>query len=211
MKLWVGDERRVAVGEGNGPVNALDAAVRGALDGRYPELDRITLTDFKVRVLNTEKGTSAVTRVLLDSTNGERSWSTIGVSENIIEASWQALVRLARLRPPPHRLIRAPRSLRCTAMSAPAFVPGRPGHQKHYRSRSTAWWLVSVAPRRGGRRGPASGPAVGNQGPDQGYVLKLAASLRDKLVLTPREQGGRHAGRRPRSRCAVPRSTAGRP
>ena len=92
VKLWIDDERRIAVGEGNGPVNALDSAVRAALDGRYPGLDRVSLTDFKVRVLNTEKGTGAVTRVLLDSTNGERSWSTIGVSENIIEASWQALV-----------------------------------------------------------------------------------------------------------------------
>ncbi|GJM38413.1 MAG: (R)-citramalate synthase [Acidimicrobiales bacterium] len=92
VKLWVDGERKMAVGEGNGPVNALDAAVRAALNGRYPALDRVSLTDFKVRVLNTEQGTGAVTRVLLDSTNGERSWSTIGVSENIIEASWQALV-----------------------------------------------------------------------------------------------------------------------
>lgn len=92
VKLWVDEERRIAVGEGNGPVNALDAAVRAALNGRYPSLDRVSLTDFKVRVLNTEQGTGAVTRVLLDSTNGELAWSTIGVSENIIEASWQALV-----------------------------------------------------------------------------------------------------------------------
>jgi len=92
VKLWVDEERKIAVGEGNGPVNALDAAVRAALGGRYPALDRVSLTDFKVRVLNTEQGTGAVTRVLLDSTNGEQSWSTIGVSENIIEASWQALV-----------------------------------------------------------------------------------------------------------------------
>lgn len=92
VKIWVDGERRIAVGEGNGPVNALDAAVRSALNGRYPEIDRVSLTDFKVRVLNTEQGTGAVTRVLLDSTNGVRSWSTIGVSENIIEASWQALI-----------------------------------------------------------------------------------------------------------------------
>ena len=92
VKLWIDDERKIAVGEGNGPVNALDAAVRAALDGRYPALDRVSLTDFKVRVLNTEQGTGAVTRVLLDSTNGDIAWSTIGVSENIIEASWQALV-----------------------------------------------------------------------------------------------------------------------
>ncbi len=92
VKLWVQGERRIAVGEGNGPVNALDAAMRVALNGRYPALDRISLTDFKVRVLDTNSGTGAITRVLLDSTDGSRQWSTIGVSENIIEASWQALV-----------------------------------------------------------------------------------------------------------------------
>jgi 2-isopropylmalate synthase len=92
VKLTVDGDRRVAVGEGNGPVNALDAALRGALNGRYPGLDKVALTDFKVRVLDTQKGTGAITRVLLDSTNGDRSWATIGVSENIIEASWQALV-----------------------------------------------------------------------------------------------------------------------
>jgi 2-isopropylmalate synthase len=92
VKIWVGDERIVATGEGNGPVNALDAALRLAIGQRYPALERITLTDFKVRVLDTGKGTGAVTRVLIDSTDGERDWTTIGVSENIIEASWQALV-----------------------------------------------------------------------------------------------------------------------
>ena len=92
VKIWVDDDRRLAVGEGNGPVNALDAALRSALGSQYPALERIALTDFKVRVLDTGKGTGAVTRVLLDSTDGVREWTTIGVSENIIEASWQALV-----------------------------------------------------------------------------------------------------------------------
>jgi 2-isopropylmalate synthase len=92
IKLWVGDERMIATGEGNGPVNALDTALRQAIGGRFPELAHVHLTDYKVRVLDTQKGTGAVTRVLLDSTDGDRSWSTIGVSENIIEASWQALV-----------------------------------------------------------------------------------------------------------------------
>jgi 2-isopropylmalate synthase len=92
VKIWVGDERIVATGEGNGPVNALDHALRLAIGQRYPALEHIALTDFKVRVLDTGKGTGAVTRVLIDSTNGTREWTTIGVSENIIEASWQALV-----------------------------------------------------------------------------------------------------------------------
>ena len=91
VKLWVEGERRMAVGEGNGPVNALDTALRNALGDRYPALHNISLTDFKVRVLDTQKGTGAVTRVLIDSTDRRRVWTTIGVSENIIEASWQAL------------------------------------------------------------------------------------------------------------------------
>mgnify|MGYP001158401982 FL=1 len=92
VKVQVGDERLEATGRGNGPVNALDAALRSVLDGWFPQLDRLHLTDFKVRVLETRQGTAAVTRVLIDTTNGERTWTTIGVSENIIEASWQALV-----------------------------------------------------------------------------------------------------------------------
>jgi 2-isopropylmalate synthase len=92
LKVWVGNERLVAVGEGNGPVNALDAALRSLLADHYPHLDRIHLTDFKVRVLEGAAATGAVVRVLIDSTDGDRTWSTIGVSENVIEASWQALV-----------------------------------------------------------------------------------------------------------------------
>jgi 2-isopropylmalate synthase len=92
IKVWVGDERIVATAEGNGPVNALDGALRQAVGNRFPQLTRIHLTDYRVRVLDTNKGTGAVTRVLLDSTDGERNWATIGVSDNIIEASWAALV-----------------------------------------------------------------------------------------------------------------------
>jgi len=91
IKVFVGDERILAVAEGNGPVNALDAALRKAVGLAYPELARIHLTDYRVRVLDSGLGTGAVTRVLIDSTDGERTWSTIGVSDNIIEASWQAL------------------------------------------------------------------------------------------------------------------------
>jgi 2-isopropylmalate synthase len=79
------------IAEGNGPVNALDKALRKAVGSRYPALDRVHLTDYKVRVLDTAKGTGAVTRVLIDSTDGEQTWTTIGVGGNIIEASWQAL------------------------------------------------------------------------------------------------------------------------
>jgi len=91
IRVHVGDERVLATAEGNGPVNALDAALRKAIGSKFPELAHLHLTDYKVRVLDTSKGTGAVTRVLIDSSDGERTWSTIGVSENIIQASWDAL------------------------------------------------------------------------------------------------------------------------
>ena len=91
VKLVVGGERVMRIGEGNGPVNALDAAVRSAIGSRFPQLAKVHLTDFKVRVLDTAKGTGAVTRVLIDSTDGRHTWSTIGVNENVILAAWTAL------------------------------------------------------------------------------------------------------------------------
>ncbi len=92
VKVHIGGRRVVATAEGNGPVNALDTALRMALDGNFPALERVHLTDYKVRVLDTNKGTGAATRVLIDSTDGDATWTTIGVNENIIEASWQALL-----------------------------------------------------------------------------------------------------------------------
>jgi 2-isopropylmalate synthase len=92
VKLFVDGQRFVATGEGNGPVNALDRALRLAIGSFYPALEGIELTDFKVRVLDEKKGTDAVTRVLIVSDDGTESWGTVGVSENIIEASWEALV-----------------------------------------------------------------------------------------------------------------------
>jgi 2-isopropylmalate synthase len=92
VKVWAGAERFVAIGEGNGPVNALDAALRSVLTQRYPQLGRIHLTDYRVRVLEGAAATGAVVRVLIDSTDGDRTWSTVGVDSNVIEASWQALV-----------------------------------------------------------------------------------------------------------------------
>jgi 2-isopropylmalate synthase len=92
IKVWVDGERYLRTAEGNGPVNALDKALRGAIAGRHPHLADIELTNYKVRILDEHHGTGAVTRVLLDSSDGEREWGSIGVSENIIEASWEALV-----------------------------------------------------------------------------------------------------------------------
>jgi 2-isopropylmalate synthase len=92
IKIWVDGERYVHTAEGNGPVHALDRALRGAIGERYPHLRDIELVNFKVRILDERKGTAAVTRVLLDATDGQDTWGSIGVSENIIESSWEALV-----------------------------------------------------------------------------------------------------------------------
>ncbi|HEX2233599.1 MAG TPA: citramalate synthase [Thermoleophilaceae bacterium] len=92
IKIWVDGERYVCTAEGNGPLNALDRALRGAIGERYPHLRDIELVNFKVRILDERKGTAAVTRVLLDASDGSDTWGSIGVSENIIEASWEALV-----------------------------------------------------------------------------------------------------------------------
>jgi 2-isopropylmalate synthase len=92
IKVEVDGRRYVKVAEGNGPVNALDRALRAAIVDRHPNLADIELTNYKVRILDETHGTGAITRVLLDSSDGEREWGTIGVSENIIEASWEALV-----------------------------------------------------------------------------------------------------------------------
>jgi 2-isopropylmalate synthase len=91
VKIRAGGERIVTTGEGNGPVNALDQALRTALSQVYPELGRFELIDFKVRILDTELGTDAITRVLTDTSDGERSWSTVGVGPNVVEAAWEAV------------------------------------------------------------------------------------------------------------------------
>ncbi len=91
VKLFAGDARVVCTGEGNGPVNALDAALRQALLPAYPELEDLELTDFRVRILDAGHGTDATTRVLIDTTDGQRTWTTVGVAPNLVEASWQAL------------------------------------------------------------------------------------------------------------------------
>ena len=92
IKVSVGDEHEITAAEGDGPVNALDLAIRKALQRFYPEISEINLIDYKVRVLDENSGTAAKVRVLIESTNGETKWGTVGVSENVIEASWEALV-----------------------------------------------------------------------------------------------------------------------
>ena len=92
VKLRVGDQLRHEVAEGDGPVNALDAALRKALNGSFPNLRDMHLVDYKVRVINSEAGTAAGVRVTIESRDENDVWGTVGVSENIIEASWKALV-----------------------------------------------------------------------------------------------------------------------
>jgi 2-isopropylmalate synthase len=92
IKIWASGERIVKTAEGNGPVNALDRALRDAIADMYPRLRDIDLVNYKVRIIDEHKGTGAVTRVLIDASDGHETWGTIGVSENIIEASWEALV-----------------------------------------------------------------------------------------------------------------------
>jgi 2-isopropylmalate synthase len=92
LKARVGETVHHEVAEGDGPVNALDGALRTALVKSYPKLKNVTLTDYKVRILDGIAGTAARTRVLITSTDGKTEWGTVGVSENIIEASLQALV-----------------------------------------------------------------------------------------------------------------------
>jgi len=92
VKVRVGDKHAHTVADGDGPVNALDGALRLALSRFFPQLGKVSLTDYKVRILDTATGTAAKTRVLIESSDGKRDWGTVGVSENIIEASLQALV-----------------------------------------------------------------------------------------------------------------------
>ncbi|NLE17585.1 MAG: citramalate synthase, partial [Propioniciclava sp.] len=91
VKVRVNGSVTTRVGEGNGPINALDKALRSALKKNYPAVDGFELTDYRVRILESAHGTDAITRVLIDTTDGERRWTTVGVGTNVVEASWEAL------------------------------------------------------------------------------------------------------------------------
>ena len=92
VKLRAGGVRYVVAGEGNGPVNALDHALRSAIGQAYPEVARLELVDYKVRILDQGHGTDAITRVLIETADGEGSWVTVGVGHNVVQASWEALL-----------------------------------------------------------------------------------------------------------------------
>jgi 2-isopropylmalate synthase len=106
IKIWVDGERYVRTAEGNGPVNALDAALRDAISEIHPHLRDIELVNYKVRILDESHGTGAVTRVLIDASDGQEIWGAIGVDENVIAASWQALVDSLELPEQPGRSTR---------------------------------------------------------------------------------------------------------
>jgi 2-isopropylmalate synthase len=92
VRIVVGEKMEFSAAEGNGPVNALDLALRKALQAFYPNVSKVKLTDFKVRVLEGTSGTGATVRVLIESSDGEDVWWTVGFNENVIQASWDALV-----------------------------------------------------------------------------------------------------------------------
>ena len=108
IKIWVDGERYVRTAEGNGPVNALDAALRAAITEIHPHLRDIELVNYKVRILDESHGTGAVTRVLIDASDGQEVWGAIGVDENVIAASWQALVDSLEFPEQPGRRTRRP-------------------------------------------------------------------------------------------------------
>jgi 2-isopropylmalate synthase len=123
IKIWVNGERYVRTAEGNGPVHALDKALREAISEIHPHLGDIELVNFKVRILDETKGTGAVTRVLLDASDGQDVWGSIGVSENVIEASWEALVDSLEYGMQPGRLRASPQPARA---ASPAPARGAP-------------------------------------------------------------------------------------
>jgi 2-isopropylmalate synthase len=118
IKIWVGGERFVRTAEGNGPVNALDNALRDAIAETYPHLGDIELVNYKVRILDESHGTGAVTRVLIDASDGQDVWGAIGVDENVIAASWQALVDSLEHPEQPGRRTRRPAADGAGARSA---------------------------------------------------------------------------------------------
>ena len=191
IKIWVDGNRHLHTAEGDGPVNALDKALRLAPQEHHPQLPQIELTNFKVRLIEGAHGTDAITRVLLDSTDHEREWGSIGVSENIIEASWEALVDSLEYAFQPRR---PPEDT-----GAHPGGRGRPPHAGRRSTRMTrAIPLAQAGARRArggaGARGAALGPA---------FAGTDAGALRARLRRLPRRRRrGRgllgHGGASPR-------------
>ena len=189
IKIWVDGERYVRTAEGNGPVHALDRALREAIGERYPHLRDIELVNFKVRILDESKGTGAVTRVLLDASDGTDTWGSIGVSENIIEASWEALVDSLEAGMLPGRA-RAPRAAPARPDASVHRDPARPAAGRRARGGARARVLRS-------RRlalGPAAWPVRGSGSPSGSAWITVAPSRAAPPGSTWRARG-RHRGR----------------
>ena len=181
IKVWAKGERLVRTAEGNGPVNALDRALRDAIADLYPRLRDIDLVNYKVRIIDEHKGTGAVTRVLIDASDGDETWGTIGVSENIIEASWEALV---------DSLEYAMQGREPTASTRPGSAPSRPSRLPGERRADPAR-AAGHRPARGGAgaRGAALGPAVA--GPDAGALRARVRRLAGRAATRSPCRAGR--------------------
>ncbi|MCA1676852.1 MAG: hypothetical protein LC799_33310, partial [Actinobacteria bacterium] len=130
VKVHVAGERVIATAEGNGPVNALDGALREALARHVPWLDAVELSDYKVRILPGTHGTDAVTRVLVDTSDRTGSWTTVGVHGNVVEASWLALVDAMTYAALRHQALAPQPSAEC-----PAVVRGSVAAHAHREDR----------------------------------------------------------------------------
>ena len=195
VKVHVGGERVIATAEGNGPVNALDRALRTALNGSFPALERVHLTDYKVRVLDTQKGTGAVTRVLIDSTDGDADLDHDRREREHHRSVVAGAARLDPLRPAPGRGVdglsprtnrrgRADRSVRSVRSRRPAAPAAEPAAgRRRCRPRATG----APTARATSRRGQPSGALLGTPGPNVGYAYTLAERVADRLRLGPHE------------------------
>jgi 2-isopropylmalate synthase len=114
IKIAVGEQEEITAAEGDGPVNALDKAVRKALERFYPAIKEVKLTDYKVRVLDSDKASAAKVRVLIESADHNENWTTVGVSTDIIDASWRALIDAIE-----YKLMRDQERLTCSPLAVP--------------------------------------------------------------------------------------------
>ena len=209
IKIWLDGERYIRTAEGNGPVNALDAALRDAIGEIHPHLKDIELVNYKVRILDEDHGTGATTRVLIDASDGRDVWGSIGVHENIIAASWEALVdSLAYAEQPGRRADGRAGDADGRGVTARADVggprrPGRAARADDHRGHPPR--PARARARGGGRghRGPALGPALAGAA-----RAGLRAGLRGVARRRARVRGGERHGRaapRPARRRGVRR------
>ena len=201
IRLWRDGRRYWAAAEGNGPVNALDKALRSAIGDLYPELSEIELVNFKVRILDESKGTGAVTRVLIDASDGHDVWGSIGVSENVIGASWDALMDSLEYGLA-HRRRASRRRRRPSVPAPPRRAGGHFGLRRRERCSQRAPGLLAVS-----EPIPLARPVLGE--PEERAVVEVLRS--GQLSLGPAPAGVRAARSRRTSAPLTPApSAAGR-